>query len=163
MTKHRQTASLGHLNNYTTDPETPATSTEAEIEALKKRVGTLELLLNDVMHQLDKPKRDQKLDGAKASKPQPDPQKPRPAETTDNPKAKIIVDPDPEVEACKSALLEYLSDGKKRRRGNVTGSWRQGTYGSKLKKKALGQLIVSNQIIVEKNGNVYLIKSAKTR
>ena len=55
MPKHKQTDSLGKLTNYTTSPEQPPISAEAEIEALKKRVATLELLLNDVMHQLDKP------------------------------------------------------------------------------------------------------------
>ena len=54
MPKHKQTASLGNLSNYTTPSEQPPLDTEAEITALKKRVYTLEFPLNDVMHQLDK-------------------------------------------------------------------------------------------------------------
>ena len=41
-----------------TDPDAPATESE-RITALEKRVATLELLLNDVMHQLDNPKKTQ--------------------------------------------------------------------------------------------------------
>ena len=40
-----------------TDPDAPQTERE-RITALEKRVATLELLLNDVMHQLDHPQRD---------------------------------------------------------------------------------------------------------
>ena len=52
MTKQRQSAALGSVNDFTSTP--PMTDTE-RITALEKRVATLEDLLNDVMHQLDQP------------------------------------------------------------------------------------------------------------
>ena len=53
MPKTKQSKSLGSLDNFAT---TPHFEPDADrITALEKRVATLELLLNDVMHQLDKP------------------------------------------------------------------------------------------------------------
>ena len=72
MPKNKQSKSLGSLQNFATrtDPhietgprpsETPHFESDAErITALEKRVATLELLLNDVIHQLDKPDRQPK-------------------------------------------------------------------------------------------------------
>ena len=52
--------SIGTLSdvagNRATDPDAPQTERQ-RIEALEKRVTTLELLLNDVMHHLDTPKK----------------------------------------------------------------------------------------------------------
>ena len=64
MTKHRQTRSLGNLSNYAASPkpnpaiETPDTLTE-KIESLERRISTLEMILNDVMIQLDKPSKNE--------------------------------------------------------------------------------------------------------
>ena len=53
MPKNTQSKSLGSLQDFAT---TPHFESDAErITALEKRVTTLELLLNDVMHQIDKP------------------------------------------------------------------------------------------------------------
>ena len=54
MPKHNQSATLGSMSDFVTT--TPAHEPDTDrITALEKRVATLELLLNDVMHQLDKP------------------------------------------------------------------------------------------------------------
>ena len=53
MPKTNQPKKIGSLNDFTTTPQfDPDTD---RITALEKRVSTLEMLLNDVMHQLDKP------------------------------------------------------------------------------------------------------------
>lgn len=52
MAKQTQSKSLGSLNDFiSTEPEPE----NDRYTALEKRVSTLELLLNDVMHQLDQP------------------------------------------------------------------------------------------------------------
>ena len=53
MPKTTQSRSLGSLENFATTPHFE--SDEERITALEKRVATLEGLLNDVMHQIDKP------------------------------------------------------------------------------------------------------------
>lgn len=62
-----------------TDPDAPQTERE-RITALEKRVATLELLLNDVMHQLDHPQKTQTKTSAstppRETKPK-QPQKPK--------------------------------------------------------------------------------------
>ena len=55
MPKHNQTKSLGSLTNFQSAPPPPPETETDRITALEKRVSTLEGLLNDVMHQLDKP------------------------------------------------------------------------------------------------------------
>ena len=53
MPKNTQSKSLGKIENFAT---TPHFESDADrITALEQRVATLELLLNDVIHQLDKP------------------------------------------------------------------------------------------------------------
>lgn len=55
MTKHRQPKSLDSLDSFLSR-DTPVPASESQrITALERRVATLEGLLNDVMHQLDKP------------------------------------------------------------------------------------------------------------
>lgn len=91
MTKHKQTASLGQLKNYTTPPETPPEplDTQAQIDALTHRVATLEGLLADVMLQLDKPYQNRHAkphtETPKTAKPK---QKPNPANRKEKPKPK---------------------------------------------------------------------------
>ena len=53
MPKTTQSKSLGSLENFATTPHFE--SDTERITALEQRVATLEGLLNDVMHQLDKP------------------------------------------------------------------------------------------------------------
>jgi hypothetical protein len=90
MTKQRQSATLGSVNDFTSTP--PMTDTE-RITALEKRVATLEDLLNDVMHQLDqpntqpkskqngKPKGNEKPKVQKSKPPTPEPKKEKPKKT----------------------------------------------------------------------------------
>ena len=73
MPKNRESKALGSLNDFVATPELPFDA-ETEIHALKQRVLTLESLLNDVMQQLDKPFRDQNLNGQK----QPHQKQPKP-------------------------------------------------------------------------------------
>ena len=53
MPKNTQSKSLRNIDNFATTPQYDPDADR--ITALEKRVATLELLLNDVMHQLDKP------------------------------------------------------------------------------------------------------------
>ena len=54
MPKQTQSKSLGTVQDFTSTPE-PDPETD-KLEALEKRITTLEVLLNDIMHQLDQPK-----------------------------------------------------------------------------------------------------------
>lgn len=105
MPKNKQSKSLGSLENFATrtdthietgprPSETPHFESEADrITALEKRVATLELLLNDVMHQLDtpdtqpkskvngKPKGNGKPKAQKSKPPTPKPKKDTPKKT----------------------------------------------------------------------------------
>ncbi|MCG8621184.1 MAG: hypothetical protein MJE68_04155 [Proteobacteria bacterium] len=76
------------LTHYTTPPEQPKTSTEVEIKAPKKRVYTLELLLNNVMHQLDNPTQARSRPQALKRKPTP-PKLRRPKPVVAEPNEKI--------------------------------------------------------------------------
>jgi len=77
--------SLGRLSDVAgsrvIDPDAPESENE-RITALERRVSTLELLLNDVMHQLDKPSQTSTPTKTSASTPQrknkPKPQQPSP-------------------------------------------------------------------------------------
>ena len=53
MPKHNQSATIGPITDFVSPPS-PVPESE-RITALENRVSTLETLLNDVMHQLDKP------------------------------------------------------------------------------------------------------------
>ena len=57
MSKHRQSKALGSVASFVSSdhPQETPLPPEARIDALEKRVATLETLLNDVMIQLDKP------------------------------------------------------------------------------------------------------------
>ena len=74
MTKHRQSKSLGNIETYIT-PETESESPRVllsdveRIEVLERRVRTLEVLLNDVMLQLDKPFKDEQTPAKAKEKP----------------------------------------------------------------------------------------------
>lgn len=60
--------SLGTLSDLVTTPETPPETPESHrISELEKRVATLEMLLNDVMHQLDRPQNTPKQTEAKGA------------------------------------------------------------------------------------------------
>ena len=85
MTKTKQSKSLGSLQNFATTPQFE--SDTERITALEKRVATLELLLNDVMHQLDKPDRQPKAKtngkpkAQKSKTPTPKPKNAKPKKT----------------------------------------------------------------------------------
>ena len=83
MPKTTQSKTLGSLENFAASPP-PETETD-RITALEKRVSTLEGLLNDVMHQLDKPNTQPKSkmngkpkDTQKSKPPTPKPKKAKP-------------------------------------------------------------------------------------
>ena len=82
MPKTTQSKTLGSLENLAASPP-PETETD-RITALEKRVSTLEGLLNDVMHQLDKPntqpksKMNGKPKAQKSKPPTPKPKKAKP-------------------------------------------------------------------------------------
>ena len=82
MPKTTQSKTLGSLENFAASPP-PETETD-RITSLEKRVSTLEGLLNDVMHQLDKPntppksKMNGKLKAQKSKPPTPKPKKAKP-------------------------------------------------------------------------------------
>ena len=85
MPKHNQTKSLGSLTNFQSAPPPPPETETDRITALEKRVSTLEGLLNDVMHQLDKPNTQPKSkmngkpkDTQKSKPPTPKPKKAKP-------------------------------------------------------------------------------------
>ena len=61
MSKQRTSKSLGSLTDYVSpNPSHPEKeSLFVLVGTLERRVGVLEGLLNDVMHQIDKPVRDQ--------------------------------------------------------------------------------------------------------
>lgn len=93
MPKTNQPRTLGNLNDFATTPQLdPDTD---RITALEKRVATLEMLLNDVMHQLDQPDPHpkSKLNGngkpkvQKSKSPTP---KPKKAKTKKTPPSEII-------------------------------------------------------------------------
>lgn len=67
MSKHKQSASLGDLRNYI---EPQKQSPEERIDTLERRVKTLEMLLNDVMMQLDKPYQSKKTNAKSNGKPE---------------------------------------------------------------------------------------------
>ena len=91
MPKTNQSKSLGSLSNFTSTPQLDPDPDR--ITALEKRVATLELLLNDVMHQLDqpetqlksklngKPKGNGKPKAQKSKPPTPEPKKEKPKKT----------------------------------------------------------------------------------
>ena len=82
MPKTTQSKTLGSLENFAASPP-PETETD-RITSLEKRVSTLEGLLNDVMHQLDKPntqpksKMNGKPKAQKSKPPTPKPKKAKP-------------------------------------------------------------------------------------
>ena len=85
MPKTTQSKTLGSLENFAASPP-PETETD-RITSLEKRVSTLEGLLNDVMHQLDKPntqpksKMNGKPKAQKSKPPTPKPKKDTPKKT----------------------------------------------------------------------------------
>ena len=83
MTKHNQTKSLGPLTNFQSAPEPTPETTDERIHRLERRILQVETLLNDVMHQLDKPNTQpkSKMNGKpKAQKSKPPAPKPKKAQ-----------------------------------------------------------------------------------
>ena len=84
MAKHNQTKTLGSLTDFQTPPPPPVPVDE-RIDKLERRVLQVEALLNDVMHQLDKPNTQPKSkmngkpkDTQKSKPPTPKPKKAKP-------------------------------------------------------------------------------------
>ena len=124
MPKHKQTASLGKLTNYTTPPEQPTISTEAEIEALKERVTTLELLLNDVMPPLDKPTREPEQQESPARKVGKNRKSKQTAFRTPAPQPRVeqqleIVFTEAKIEGGLEAMLEAIRKNPKSLRSEL--------------------------------------------
>ncbi|MYA99282.1 hypothetical protein F4X90_06340 [Candidatus Poribacteria bacterium] len=127
MSKHKQTKSLGNLGNFTTPPEQKPMSVEAEITALKDRVSTLEMLLNDVMHQLDKPTKHEPKrhhSNQKEAKPPPPKQKQASTQTKEEPKTNEKIERAQAASAQANAeatekLKAHLSDKKRRTEAEI--------------------------------------------
>ena len=118
MGKHKTSASLGNLNNYaSSEPLPEPENIYTKVESLERRVSTLEGLLNDVMHQIDKPVKNQSFGNGglpskakphKKGKPKPNtggngkPDKPKPT-----PKQPAAVET-----GCEKLVLDFLSAGK---------------------------------------------------
>ena len=91
MPKTTQSKTLGSLENFAASPP-PETETD-RITSLEKRVSTLEGLLNDVMHQLDKPNtqpKSKRNGDRKAQKFKPPTPKPKKAKPNKTPPSEII-------------------------------------------------------------------------
>ena len=123
MTKHRQTKSLGSVASFASSEnhETP----QERIDALERRVDTLETLLNDVMLQLDKPFQERSTPQKKKehNKPAPPAQK---SETEPSPQAKTEFHNEKQNRASELALAEALEslkallrDGVKRTQSEI--------------------------------------------
>lgn len=135
MSKHKQSARLGDLSHFASGPNLEMSDTD-RIQTLERRVHQLELLLNDVMHQLDNPSRDystgtpniaakthgQKRSGVPSQKSAPSQKKSKPPVTpSESPSEKT----ERLNAAAKAAAAEklnaevkrvevYLADGEKR-------------------------------------------------
>ena len=128
MGKHRTSASLGHPNQYTSpassEPMPEPENIYTNVESLERRVSTLEGLLNDVMHQIDKPVKNQSFGNGglpskakphKKGKPKPNtggngkPDKPKP--TPKQPSA-VSRQPSAVETGCEKLVLDFLSPGK---------------------------------------------------
>ena len=85
MAKHNQRNTLGSLTNFQSAPEPTPETTDERIHRLERRILQVETLLNDVMHQLDKPHTQSKSkmnekpkDTQKSKPPAPKPKKAQP-------------------------------------------------------------------------------------
>ena len=91
MPKHNQSARIGDVTDFVSTPTPPDQTDTERIGTLEQRVATLEMLLNDVMLQLDKPYNTQtatsaskqtanpKGKGPKTKSPKQQPAKPNPS------------------------------------------------------------------------------------
>ena len=84
MAKHNQQKTLGSLTDFQTAPQPTPETTDERIDRLERRILQVETLLNDVMHQLDKPntqpksKMNGKPKAQKSKPPTPKPKKAKP-------------------------------------------------------------------------------------
>ena len=148
MTKHRQTRSLGNLSNYaeSTKPnpaiETPDALTE-KIESLERRISTLEMLLNDVMIQLDRPSKNENQFASKQKPNGKHQSEGNPPEPKSKSKKKV------ESPQIKERILAYLSTETTPRGTRVISK----AIGAKYHKTkiALKQLLDSQEIIFIRN------------
>ena len=105
--------SIGTLSdvagNRATDPDAPQTERQ-RIEALEKRVATLELLLNDVMHHIDNPKKTETKTSAstpeRKTKTTPKP----PSKPKSNPKQKTTPKQKPKPKSPKQKTPQPWDD-----------------------------------------------------
>ena len=116
MPKYKQPATIGPITDFVSPPS-PVPESE-RITALENRVSTLEILLNDVMHQLDTPgtQEKSKMNGRSPSlaKPKQVKQEPIPPEaraTHDANNEAQKQEAEAEAQKCMPALIERLSDG----------------------------------------------------
>ena len=84
MAKHNQRNTLGSLTDFQSAPQPTPETTDERIDRLERRILQVETLLNDVMHQLDKPntqpksKMNGKPKAQKSKPPTPKPKKAKP-------------------------------------------------------------------------------------
>ena len=167
MGKHKTSASLGNLNNYTSsevsEPLPEPENIYTKVESLEQRVKVLEGLLNDVMHQIDKPVKDQsfgngclpnKANPRKKGKPKPNtggngkPDKPKSKPTPKQPSA---------VETgCDKRVLDFLADGKEVEYRKFYQEMPDHKYSKKLVRRTchtlseIGKVVLTNKEIDEK-------------
>ena len=119
--------------------ETPETLTQ-KVEGLERRVATLEMLLNDVMIQLDKPF---KSENQFASKQKPNGKHPSNRKAKEKPKKKK------ETSKVKARILAYLRTETAPKGTRVISQAIQAKY--QETKSALKQLLNSQKIIYVEN------------
>ena len=159
MGKHRTSASLGNLNQYTSpassEPMPEPENIYTKVESLERRVSTLEGLLNDVMHQIDKPVKNQSFgNGGLPSKAKPH-KKTKPAHkpTPNEPPSKGKGN-SPEQEAlrnaCEQQVLDFLADGKVIDRREVHDQMPDHEYSKGLMRRALHALAEAGKVKITK-------------
>ena len=131
MGKHRQSPKLGTMEDFISGKGlTPEEDLQERVTSLERRVAVLEGLLNDVMIQLDKPKRNQSFGDTKKSKPTKSEKTPKPKKekkssdkplhpNTESVNSKAQQESLAKLEAEVSRVKEYLSDGELRTREDI--------------------------------------------
>ena len=157
MGKHRTSASLGHPNQYTSpassEPMPEPENIYTNVESLERRVSTLEGLLNDVMHQIDKPVKNQSFgNGGLPSKAKPHkkgkPDKPAPKQPSkgkgNSPEQEALRN------ACEQQVLDFLADGKVIDRREVHDQMPDHEYSKGLMRRALHALAEAGKVKITK-------------
>ena len=167
MGKHRTSASLGHPNQYTStassEPMPEPENIYTKVESLERRVSTLEGLLNDVMHQIDKPVKTQSFgNGGLPSKANPHKKGKSKPNTGGNGKPDKATPKQPSKgkgnspeqqalrNACEQQVLDFLADGKVINRREVHDQMPDHEYSKGLMRRALHALAEAGTVKITK-------------